>query len=232
MRILKKGKYKVFAREYEFGKKNDRVNPTVLLGSNGQLRFEGKIDRFDVAGSRARIIDYKTGNKTFSLKECMDGTDMQLPLYAYAMPHKDGETPYDVTGFFYVRATGKYYTEKPDRSLSGRVIRDVDVVREYDDDLQVDDLPSDVLSGSVKTTDKKGTHFSTRSKMPVERCEMDELILQCKANADVAADEISEGYILRSPIKDACEYCPYAGICGGGDVRAFDYGDTTDAEED
>lgn len=230
VRILNKGKYKVAAREYEFGKKNDKANRAVLLGSNGRLRFEGKIDRFDVVDNRARIIDYKTGNKTFSIKECADGTDMQLPLYAYAMPY-NGEEPYDVTGMFYVRATGKYYTERPDKSLSGQVIDDVDIVREYDEDLYDEDVQSDVLSGCVKTSKEKGTYFSTRSNMPVKRSEMDELILQCKANADVAVDEICDGYILRSPIKDACEYCPYCGICGGGDVRATGDDGTEGTEE-
>ncbi|MCH5153940.1 MAG: PD-(D/E)XK nuclease family protein [Clostridiales bacterium] len=222
VRIIKKGEYKVAEREFEFGKKTNKAAPDIALGNSRRLRFEGKIDRFDVIDSRARVIDYKTGNKTFSLKECLDGTDMQLPLYAYALKHAD--KPYDVTGMFYVRAAGKYYTEKPDKSLSGRVIKDVDVVREYDIDLQEEDLQSDVLSGCVKTTDKKGTYFSTRSNMPVERSDMDDLITQCKINADVAVDEICEGYILRSPVKKACDFCPYVGICGGGEVRAFDYG--------
>lgn len=206
-RILEKGKYAPAQTEYRFGGKT--------LGTNSQLEFIGYIDRFDVCGDRARIIDYKTGNKKFKIDRCLNGCDMQLPLYAYALP-------YDVTGMFYVRAPKRYNTGKPDRAMSGCMVMDVDVALEYDVELSPDGEASDIIPARLKA-DKDGVlNFSGRSAALLEECEFDELIQKCKNNADVAVDEICLGYVSRSPVEGACERCAYIGICGGGVPRVFD----------
>ena len=206
--ILENGKYKVANTEYRFGGKT--------FGKQAKLEFIGYIDRFDVCGKHARIIDYKTGNKVFSIDRCLDGTDMQLPLYAYALP-------YDVTGMFYVRPTKRYSTsDGVERAMSGCMVMDVGVACEYDVELTVG-ATSDIIPVRLKA-DKDGVvTFSGRvSSSLLDAAEFDKLITACKDNADVAADEISRGYICRSPVEGACNYCPYIGICGGGVPRAID----------
>lgn len=208
-RILEKGEYEVGKTEYRFGGKT--------FGKKSQLEFIGFIDRFDLCDDRARIIDYKTGNKQFDINKCLDGTDMQLPLYAYALP-------YDVTGMFYVRAPKRYYTKSRDRAMSGCMVADVDLAMEYDVDLQEGGPASDIIPARLTVNKDDEVVFSRRNKALLDKPVFDALIARCKDNADIAADEIADGYICRSPIGEACMYCPYAGICGGGVPRSFDYG--------
>lgn len=208
-RILEKGEYEVGKTEYKFGGKT--------LGTSAQFEFIGFIDRFDLCCDRARIIDYKTGNKQFDIDKCLDGTDMQLPLYAYALP-------YEVTGMFYVRTPKRYYTKERERVMSGCMVADVDYAVEYDTDLEAGGPASDIIPARL-TVDKKSGEvvFSRRNKALLDKPVFDALIARCKANADKAADEIADGYVCRSPIGEACTYCPYSGICGGGEPRDFDY---------
>lgn len=207
-RILEKGEYEVGETEYRFGGKT--------LGKKAGLEFIGFIDRFDLCCDRARIIDYKTGNKEFDINKCLDGTDMQLPLYAYALP-------YEVTGMFYVRAPKRYYTKTRERAMSGCMVADADLAREYDTDLEVGGPASDIVPVRLTVNKDDEVVFSRRNKSLLDRPVFDALIDRCKNNADIAADEITDGYICRSPIGEVCTYCPYAGICGGGEPRDFDY---------
>lgn len=208
--ILEKGKYEVADTEYRFGGKT--------FGENAKYEFVGYIDRYDVCGKRARIIDYKTGDKTFSADRCLDGTDMQLPLYAYALP-------YDVTGMFYVRPTKRYSTtESVERAMSGCMVMDVDVACEYDTELTVGGPSSDIIPARLRKDKETGdVVFSGKLSGALKSAsEFNALIAACKDNADVAADEIASGYICRSPIEGACDRCPYIGICGGGVPRVFE----------
>lgn len=55
-----------------------------------EVSLHGKIDRVDVYRSEdgktyVRVIDYKTGNKKFSVKHVDSGRDVQLPLYLFAL---------------------------------------------------------------------------------------------------------------------------------------------------
>lgn len=207
-RILEKGEYEVGKTEYRFGGKT--------LGKKAGLEFIGFIDRFDLCDDRARIIDYKTGNKEFDINKCLDGTDMQLPLYAYALP-------YEVTGMFYVRAPKRYYTKTRERAMSGCMVADVDYALEYDTDLVAGGPASDIIPARLTVNKEDEVVFSRRNKSLLDESTFNALIARCKDNADIAADEIADGYVCRSPIGEACKYCPYTGICGGGEPRDFDY---------
>ncbi|MDE6029100.1 MAG: PD-(D/E)XK nuclease family protein [Clostridiales bacterium] len=211
--ILSKGKYEVEKMECHFSGKT--------LGNRSKFEFSGDIDRYDLCGDRARIIDYKTGDKKFDIKQCLDGRDMQLELYAYALSDE-----YDVTGMFYVRMPKRYYTDKPDRPMSGTMIKDIDIALEYDKTLEAGGDWSDIITMKLNSPDKKTGVVGFR-KVPKSYTLLDEdkfkaLLAACKLNADVAADEIADGFIMRSPADKACEFCSYIGICGGGVVRVPD----------
>ena len=75
--------------EYEFGFDGPPV--AMSLPDGGEVRFRGYIDRVDVDrdGSRAVVMDYKTGSsRTFQkMKDdpLMAGKRLQLPVYAFAV---------------------------------------------------------------------------------------------------------------------------------------------------
>ncbi len=208
-KILKLGNYKVKATEEWVG--------GIKLGKTAELEFVGCIDRYDVCGNQARIMDYKTGNKKFELKECLNGCDMQLPLYACAVP-------YDVTGVFYVRQSKKYTAGgTPEQNMSGCLVKDVSVALDYDNTLIAGGDKSEIVPVRLKSDKGGGIVFDGRiTKGLMDKAEFADLKKKCMNNADVAADEIAAGHIERSPVDKACERCPYIGICGGGIARVTD----------
>lgn len=212
--MIEAGSYTPSATEYPFGGK-------IFLGKN-RASFGGIIDRIDSCGDNIRIIDYKTGNKKFDAKMCMNGCDLQLPLYASAA-RTSGKS---VTGMFYM-PLGNAYDVK-DVCLSGRLVMDEDVALEYDAKL-ADGEKSTVINARFKIKDGEYS-FARKNSQLLEKAEFDALIDTSLRIADTAADEIDGGYIERSPIYGACEYCAYGGICIGEKKARGKNSDCTEKE--
>lgn len=200
-RIIESGAYSPALTERRFG-------GAITLGKTAKTEFSGIIDRVDYCGEHARIIDYKTGNKKFELKKCIDGTDMQLPLYAAAIAD-EGKT---VTGVFYV-PLGKAYDEDNTR-MSGCMLKDADVAVEYDAALGMG-ARSDVIPVTTKVKNGEIVFDRPNKQSLLEPQTFNALIARCVATADCAADEIASGYIERTPSAGACDYCAFGGVCGG-----------------
>lgn len=203
--VIEAGEYVPTLSEYAFGGK-------IRLGETGAA-FNGIIDRVDYCGNRARIIDYKTGNKKFDEDACRSGRDMQLPLYAAALR----ETGADVTGMFYVPLGGLY--DNADRRLSGCMVGDISVAEEYDDKLK-GGSSSDVVHAKFTMKNGEPTGFNGNVSTSVRDKErFDDLIDSCVETAGRAVDEIASGYIERAPASNACGYCPFVGLCADKKIR-------------
>ncbi len=57
---------------------------TLELGDGLRIRVRGVIDRVDLQGDRAIIIDYKTGSTSIDLKEMQEGRNFQMMVYLLA----------------------------------------------------------------------------------------------------------------------------------------------------
>lgn len=106
---MKNGKYVGAAYEVEFSGRE-------LKNALGTVKIKGIIDRvdiyedFDEGKAYIRVIDYKSGSKSFSLERVLNRVDLQLMVYAIAASsmYKSGEfdgfsgelTP-EVKGVFY-----------------------------------------------------------------------------------------------------------------------------------
>ena len=205
--VIESGGYVPALSEYPFGGK-------IRLGETG-ASFNGIIDRVDYCGDRARIIDYKTGDKKFNADACRSGRDMQLPLYAAALRE---EKKADVTGMFYVPLGGLY--DNTDRRLSGCMIGDIAVAAEYDEKL-TDGESSDVVHAKFKL-DKSGEPVGFNGNVSTsvkDKAEFDALIDDCIKTAGRAVDDIASGYIERAPADGACDYCPFGGLCADKKFR-------------
>ncbi|MCH5163329.1 MAG: PD-(D/E)XK nuclease family protein [Clostridiales bacterium] len=181
----------------------------IMLGENKDVRFTGRIDRVDYCGGDARIIDYKTGSKSFKLKECLEGLDLQLPLYAATIKDQNDKR---VTGAFYLPAGPIYDVE--DSALSGFFMRDDGVALDYDRGMK-DGTRSKILPARLKLDDKtkEPNGFYRPAASIIEKDEFDAFIDACVETASLAADQINEGYIERTPAAKSCEYCAYRGLC-------------------
>ena len=79
--------FKIIGEEISFGK--GKYPPIEIKTNYGTLCLNGKIDRADMLDKDGqiylRIIDYKSGSKTFSENNLSEGTDLQLAIYMSAL---------------------------------------------------------------------------------------------------------------------------------------------------
>jgi RecB family exonuclease len=74
----------------------------------GSLMLRGRIDRIDVGGGAARILDYKTGKAWHKKDDSLDGGEaLQLPLYAMAAKQALG-LPVVSSEYAYLTSRGGY----------------------------------------------------------------------------------------------------------------------------
>ena len=106
--------YRPHLQELRFGLPGASLPRVRLEGSNGQA-FDlcGMIDRVDRdAAGQLRVIDYKSGNTTFSSADILAGRALQSPLYALAAERL-------LPGDTLVAET--YYLHIASRERSGRI---------------------------------------------------------------------------------------------------------------
>ncbi|MBD5132381.1 MAG: hypothetical protein HDT28_07345 [Clostridiales bacterium] len=223
--IIKSGSYIPIATE-------DKFNIDLNDGAGVRRELRGMIDRIDECGEHIRIIDYKTGKKVFSLQKCLNGTDMQLPLYAAsAMRNTENKRLIgkEISGVFYVTLAQKYDADS--KPMNGRMINDGDLIVEYENDILSHPASRDGYSSSylfsARLKSKDGeVKVHGNSGSTLLRDKFGELVDRCVRNALTAYDEIEDGYIERTPISKGCDYCPFGGIClGDVKVRTAEEGD-------
>ena len=221
--------------EAPFGRGRE-IPPVVIdLGEkfgNEKAYIEGKIDRVDyLPDSRVKIIDYKTGNEEFTIKEAEKGYRLQLMLYLEAAIGDTGKP----AGVFYfhiqepmVNMTEKTVTEEngvisPDREelrkeiakefkLNGVMVDDPDVIRNIAGDFEG---YSDIVQ---LRNGKEGIKSGTRGE--------ERLLSEDDFNAlrntvcDAVSEKVTDLLLGKVPIypmktrkKSACTYCEYKGIC-------------------
>jgi ATP-dependent helicase/DNAse subunit B len=85
------------------------TNPLVISGGPFPIRVRGVIDRLDRTADGWVVIDYKSGSSAPSKSKFVDGSDLQLPLYAIAVNElfSDGATKI-VDGFYYRLRDGSH----------------------------------------------------------------------------------------------------------------------------
>lgn len=217
---LESGDFKTRDTEYEFKLKEDK------------LLLRGKIDRLDVCEaegeSYVRIIDYKSGNKEFSLKRLINGLDLQLITYmdralkliGERAGSRDAAAP---AGMFYYHIDDPAIDYKPGITaegiekektsklrLSGAVINDGNAPIHMDRSLSADEL-NDKKALARSEVIGKGSELFDRETFAGLMQYADERI-----KADTKA--ILEGDIKVRPYKDGsrtgCDYCPYRSLCG------------------
>lgn len=77
--------------ELDFSPDGD-LPPVVCADADGEVALRGKVDRVDgyIKNGRLyiRVMDYKSGKKSFSLSDVWNGLNMQLIIYLYALQNE------------------------------------------------------------------------------------------------------------------------------------------------
>ncbi len=222
--------------EWSIGNKDGDLKPFLLEAEDGgTVTVIGKIDRVDLfeneGVSYIRIVDYKTGEKAFNLADVMNGLNLQMLLYLFAVWENGGEYYENVSpaGILYMPATlplvdgdGDVNKRKANQNkrlkMDGLLLADETVLRAMDRDLAGTYIPA------VKS--KNGFNGSSSKVATAEQLELlkrrsEKLLLQM-------ATALWAGHVQACPTdeKTVCVRCDYRDVCGfetGDETRSSDY---------
>lgn len=178
------------------------------LQSGKKVKITGKIDRADSFsdddGTYVRVIDYKTGNKTFSYSDVLHGLDIQLLVYLNALV-KDQD--------------GKY----PAGALFFRVQNPIEKLDSHDDDEKIEQVIKSALKmdGVISSNERILDAFAPDSVKTNNKLSSSQFrILGEYVDSVVrnSASALSSGEIDINPYcsgqnNNSCIYCPYNSIC-------------------
>lgn len=200
---------------------NGKIKPIVIPVEGGSIRLVGTADRADIyekdGRKYLRIIDYKSGHKTFDLQYVFYGLDVQMLMYLCALG-ENGKTAYGETtpaGCMYVGSNPKIVAiqknegyEEAEKELwkkhprSGIFLDNTAVLNAMEDGLGGKYIP-------VKSSSKK--------KPLVTEEEFGKLFVHIKKLLADMANTLLQGNTFKNPVKtkkkDSCEYCVYKQFC-------------------
>ena len=208
--------------ELTIGKDGDAVEPLRLENGDVCVELRGKIDRVDTFEDGdgklfVRVVDYKTGSKTFRVENVKLGLDTQMLLYLFSI-WENGQKRY---GNEPVPAAVLYAGIKPPQvdmkigedtalfegtvAASGLFLKNEDVLRAMEPMLKGDYIP-------VKEADlgKDKSNLIGEGAFADLKKEVTDVILKYAA-------ELKKGVACAKPMENdgtsPCEYCKMKAVC-------------------
>ena len=228
--------------ELGFGRSGE-LPPVELTAQGVTISVTGFVDRVDgwVHDGRLylRVVDYKTGRKSFDLTEVWNGLGLQMLLYLFTLEEK-GEAlygmPVEGAGVLYLPARdavvrgSRTMSEASWRSLVDRELRRSGLVLDDPQVLEAMEHPGEEGYRFLPLKVSRGTGAITGEALAsAER--LGRLGRHIQKVLEEICGELARGSIdadpfWRGPEKNACRYCDYAAACHfeegrGGDCRRW-----------
>lgn len=224
--------------DFELNINIDGDIPAYRLSLDGEheISIIGKVDRVDSwlngENNYIRVIDYKTGGKEFKLSEVLQGINMQMLIYLFAIWQNGKEKYGNVVpaGVLYFPAkanrissakTDRYTSpeslqknQRDEYKMKGMVLNNLEVINAMEHGMCGVLIPSKIDKSGAAS----GNVISLNSLYKLKDY-IDGEIKNMALN-------IYNGEIDANPIKDACTYCDYKTVCkreSGGKQRELAY---------
>lgn len=233
---LQMGDFTPAGYEIGFGL-HEALPPIVIeLGNGGSLILNGKIDRVDLLdaeGTRyVKIIDYKSGSKTFSFQDVYYGLQLQLLVYldAYLKYYKNTGADFKPGGVFYFRIAEPSLSVEKETSaeeiektlykqmqMSGLLLQEDVLIESLDRSLKPEGAKGFSGSSAIVPVGftKKG-ELSATSNLASE-AQYEAILDFVTARTRAIGEAMKSGIITPAPFKDGqrspCNYCNYRSIC-------------------
>lgn len=191
----------------------------LVLPTGGSISVRGSVDRVDVfkkdGVSYIKVVDYKTGSKTFSLSDVFNGINMQMLIYLDCICKNGGALYGDMepAGVLYMRSQREYTKlqgartkKKPSTQMEGLVVENMAVLRAMESELEGRFIP-------VKYDSKKGLTGSM-----ISAAQMGGLMTKLESTLVEMGDLLHNGEIPALPLGESvdklpCRYCDYRSVC-------------------
>lgn len=220
--------------DFELKIRNDsEISPYVLnLSNGGTLRITGSVDRVDTMDKDGkkylRVVDYKSGGKTFNLCDVLEGLSAQMLIYLFAI-QANGKEKYGETvpgGVLYMSAKPESASlprnaEKSEiealqlkkNKMSGLIVNDIVVAEGMEKELRGLFIPA-----KMKKDGTLSGNLISYEELEKLNKKIDNILIK-------TGDDLHNGRIEVLPVdKDKCRNCDYKGICrfeDGDEVRSI-----------
>ncbi|MEG2744896.1 MAG: PD-(D/E)XK nuclease family protein, partial [Oscillospiraceae bacterium] len=214
--------------ELSFSDREGSALPALRIadGSN-ELFINGIADRVDGWEHEGklylRIVDYKTGKKTFSLSDVWEGSGLQMLLYLFAL-EREGRERYGreivPAGVLYVPARDILVSAPGDLSeeellaarskklrRSGLLLNDEDTLRAMERSDEPKYIPLKFKKDGSYSTDS----LADPEQLSALRNHVDRRLLELSKSLSEGSIEACPGF--RNQGENACLYCPYGSVC-------------------
>lgn len=212
---------------FELNFASDGEMPAVTI-PNGKIDAElrGFVDRVDAwqrgESTYFRVVDYKTGKKTFDYCDVFNGVGLQMLIYLFAL-EKGGEqilpgkrvsagVQYFPARVPYISVDGSMTDEQAheqrrrERKRSGLLLADEQALHAMDPTREKDTLCARVKDDGAITGD-----VADRGQLGLLREYMMRIL--ARMAEEIASGNIEPNPYTRGTVHDACTFCPYGTIC-------------------
>ena len=206
------------------------VQPLDLRAPDGtRVIVEGIVDRVDVLeqdGKKyVRVVDYKSGAKTFSLSDICYGLNMQMLIYLFSICEADGAVP---AGVLYMPARDSVI--QAERNASGEEIQAQRLKRLRMNGILLEDrsvlsaMEPNLAGVFIPVKTKKDGSFDARSSLASLE-QMGLIQREVERHLIGIAQGLADGKIGAEPVEGLsnyrpCDWCDYHAVCGHEDGDA------------
>ena len=192
----------------------------IYLQNGKKMTLNGIADRVDIFEkdgiSYVRVIDYKTGNKTFSLADIEEGKNLQLLIYIFSLTN--GRASHLFNNNKPVPAAITYISASASKIKSQRYDSEEESLKAAASEIKRSGLildEDDVISAVSKSQNNRYLMASARKKSTISRESLDMIYGQVCDILKSIGGEIMTGNANSLPKDDSdtCKYCPYSHIC-------------------
>ena len=205
------------------------VRPITIRTEGGvQVTLSGVIDRVDKytaddGKEYVRVVDYKTGARTFSLSDIRQGLHVQLLLYLFSL-WKGGVPETDTE---YLPAGAVYLQVRPGETASDAMLTPEEARQRAVDGIQrsgiwlrdeevLDAMDAGLTGRYVPVTRKKDGTLTGRAALQ-DLAQFGALYSELRSIIGSIAGEIAEGRSAAAPRTTAgireCAWCPFGAVC-------------------
>lgn len=242
---LKQSEFRPVAFELDVSRGDDMP---VLKTENGiEIYLNGYVDRVDVYEADdkkyLRVIDYKTGSKTFSISSLLYGINMQMLIYLFSITGESGRFEnYNPAGVLYMPSKGAGCGRERDGNktvdeflmshykMNGVVLKERTILNAMEKDIKGIFIPASLKNDDKGTGElilSKSSNCLTSENFRKLREYTDSILLKM-------CSELYDGNIDANPYISSqskpCSYCDYWSVCGNVPVEKY-HEESEDAEK-
>jgi ATP-dependent helicase/nuclease subunit B len=182
--------------------KDGIVPPLITDFGEGRMVLNGQVDRVDIYNNNIRIVDYKSGGKTFALSDTLAGLNLQMLIYLYAIIKNGSKIVSNP------KPAGILYMQGASASKSAKLTMNGIIL---DDDKIIEAMEADKKGVYIPKKTKNSTTYIDEETFTLI---FDNIDKQIKAmGTQIRSGEFTPNPIRFNEFSSSCTFCDYANIC-------------------